>query len=88
MIVKIDRSFEKDTNSIKNKQILHKIADCIERVEKSNSIKEVTNLKKLKGTNQYFRIRIGDYRIGLVIKGNTVIFERVLHRKDIYKKFP
>jgi len=88
MIVKIDLSFERDTDKIKNKHLLHKIADCIERVEKSNSIKEIANLKKLKGGNNYYRIRIGDYRIGMVISENTVFFERILHRKDIYKKFP
>ena len=88
MIVKIDRSFEKDTDKIKNKNILQKIVTCIEEVQNANTLKEINNLKKMKGTKEYFRIRIAEYRIGLIISNNTVTFERVLHRKDIYKKFP
>ncbi|MGH2412635.1 MAG: type II toxin-antitoxin system RelE family toxin, partial [Microcystaceae cyanobacterium] len=35
-----------------------------------------------------YRIRLGDYRIGLFIEGKTVTFARVLHRKEIYRYFP
>lgn len=42
----------------------------------------------MKGAPYHFRIRIGEYRIGVVITGNTIVFERFLHRKDIYKYFP
>jgi len=35
-----------------------------------------------------YRARIGDYRIGFFFAGQTVIFARVLHRKDTYRFFP
>lgn len=35
-----------------------------------------------------YRIRIGDYRIGIFVEGKTVEFARVVHRKDIYQQFP
>lgn len=46
--------------------------------------------EKLKGYKDKFKIRYGDYRIGITInrKSNDIIFERVAHRKDIYKLFP
>ena len=34
----------------------------------------VANLKKLKGESQYFRIRSGDYRIGIKIEEDLVTF--------------
>jgi len=46
------------------------------------------NLKKLKGFKTAYRIRVGDYRIGLFISNDTVEFARVVHQKDIYKVFP
>jgi mRNA interferase RelE/StbE len=49
---------------------------------------EIPHLKKLQGFKSVYRIRIGDYRIGIFIDGNTVQFVRVLNRKDIYKYFP
>ena len=88
MIIRIDKSFEKDTDKINNKDLLLKIADCIEKVKKADSIQSIKNLKKLKGSNSYYRIKIGDYRIGLFIEKDKTEFIRFLHRKDIYKYFP
>ncbi len=42
----------------------------------------------MKGSRNYYRIRIGDYRAGIIVEGLTVEFIRFLHRKDIYKYFP
>lgn len=88
MIVKIDKIFEKDTDKIKDKKILLKIADCIEKVQHCEDILEIKNIKKLKGSNHFYRIRIGDYRLGILVEENVIEFIRCLHRKDIYKYFP
>ena len=88
MNVRIDKSFEKDTKKIKDKKLLAKIADTIKQVQASSESDEIKNLKKLKGSHSYFRIRIGNYRIGISIEGDTVDFIRFLPRKDIYKYFP
>lgn len=45
-------------------------------------------VKPIKGFKNYFRIKIGDYRIGFKMIGNNIEFMRVKHRKDIYKFFP
>jgi mRNA interferase RelE/StbE len=88
MIVKIDKRFEKDTDKINDKNLLIKIAECIEAVQKIEDFNDIKNFKKLKGSNNFYRIRIGDYRIGLEIENETVEFIRFLHRKDIYRYFP
>jgi mRNA interferase RelE/StbE len=86
--VKIDKSFEKDTDKISNTKLLLKIADTIEAVENCKSLSEIKNLKKLKASTDCFRIKIGDYRIGFQFMDDCILFERCLHRKDIYKYFP
>jgi mRNA interferase RelE/StbE len=88
MIIKIDKAFKKDTNKIKDSLLLSKIADCIEEIEYADNILLIKNLKKLKGINKFYRIRLGEYRLGLQIVNETVEFIRCLHRKDIYKYFP
>ena len=88
MTVYIDKSFEKDTDKIKDKKLLLKIASCIEQIHTCKTIKEIKQLKKLSGFEKYFRIKIGDYRIGVVINGNELFFERFLHRKEIYRYYP
>ncbi len=47
-------------------------------------------VQKLKGYEEYYRIRFGSYRAGLRIdfEKRVIEFRRVRHRKDIYRKFP
>ncbi len=45
MIVKIDRSFEKDTNRLNDSKVLNKIADCIENTQKVKNIIDIPGLK-------------------------------------------
>ncbi len=88
MIVKIDHSFEKDVNALRNAKTHKQIFYMIDDVKKAISIEAINGIKKLKGYKNHYRIRIGDYRAGLIIDGDTVEFARFLHRKDIYKRFP
>ena len=81
-------SFAKDLRSVKNKDILSRIKDAVEQVEKAQSLQEITSLKKLRGGKTYYRIRVGEYRIGLRIEGDEVSFVRCLDRKEIYRYFP
>jgi mRNA interferase RelE/StbE len=67
---------------------LKRAKEVIEDVERADSLADVSNLKKLKGGGNYFRMRVGDYRVGLTLENDTVIFVRFLNRKDIYKYFP
>jgi mRNA interferase RelE/StbE len=60
----------------------------IEEVEAAENLGDVNNLKKLKADGNYYRIRVGDYRIGIAVNENIVIFVRVLHRKEVYRYFP
>ncbi|TKB97070.1 type II toxin-antitoxin system RelE/ParE family toxin [Pedobacter cryophilus] len=52
------------------------------------NIETFGKVEKLKGYNSYFKIRVGNYRIGIKIENDIFSFERVLHRKEIYKFFP
>jgi mRNA interferase RelE/StbE len=81
-------SFEKDLHRIGDTRILERVKKLIESVEISKSLRELKNLKKLKREGYYYRVRVGDYRIGLVIEGDLATFVRFLHRKDLYRYFP
>jgi mRNA interferase RelE/StbE len=64
------------------------VASIIERIEHAENISSISKLKKLKTTKSDYRIRIGDYRIGLRLEDDTIIFAAFAHRKDFYKYFP
>lgn len=88
MKVEFKTSFARDLRKINDVSIKKQVSQAIEHVEKTQKFPEIVNLKKIVGADTYYRIRIGDYRIGLIVEGETVIFVRVLHRKDIYRYFP
>lgn len=88
MNVSIRKTFENDLKPIHDKKLLSAIERLITHIESVNNLQLVPNLKKLKGYKHYYRIRIGDYRVGLSIEQNEVVFVRFMHRKDIYKNFP
>lgn len=88
MRVLFEVSFEKDLRKIKDKTLLRRVAKVIEEVKGAEDLSAIGNLKKLTGHQTFYRIRIGDYRVGLEIIEEKVIFTRALNRKDIYRYFP
>ena len=88
MKVEYKKSFLKDLKKLKNKILKKSILKCIEEVESSSNIRQITNLKKLTGYENHFRVKIGDYRIGLKLENDVMYFVVFNHRKDIYRGFP
>jgi mRNA interferase RelE/StbE len=83
------KSFTTDLKRYENdKRLLARIRGAILEVEEAGSINSITNLKRLKAEGSYYRIRVGNYRIGLIIESETATFVRVLHRSEIYRYFP
>lgn len=81
-------SFLKCIHKIADNNLKAKINECIQNVELSDNIKQINDLKKLKGHKSFYRIKLGDYRIGVKIDSEVVVFVTVAHRKDIYNLFP
>ncbi len=80
--------FSKDLDKISSKDVKEEIIKLIELFEVAKTLSEIPQTKKLKGHKTAYRIRIGDYRLGIFAGKNKVEFARILHRKDIYKAFP
>ncbi len=80
------KSFARDLQSRKNDStFLNRVKEAIECIEQAQTTSTIANLKKLKGESDYYRIRLGSYRIGIRIEDDLVVFIRALHRKDIYR---
>ena len=89
MNIEFDKSFEKSLGRINNPIVLIRLEGIIIQIETAKSLSKLSNIKKLTGFPKYFRIRIGDYRLGFEsIDRNTIRFIIMAHRKDIYKIFP
>ncbi|WP_456370975.1 type II toxin-antitoxin system RelE family toxin [Thermodesulfatator atlanticus] len=88
MQVLYEKSFYHDIKKLRDPNLKKSLRSVIEIIKNSQSPASIPKLKKLRGTKNYYRIKIKNYRLGLKIDGDTVILIRFLSRKDIYKSFP
>lgn len=88
MIVVATKSFSKDISKIRDKKIIVKIENVIWNIEKANAISDISGVKKMEGSTNAFRVRIGDYRLGFYLINETIQLTVFANRKNIYKLFP
>ena len=89
MIIEYLPTFIKDLKALRGSPVYKTIYElAFEDIPNIDNLSELTNLKKLKGSNTAYRIRVGNYRIGIFITDDKIQFSRVLHRREIYRYFP
>ncbi len=88
MKLRFEHRFYRDLKRVRDKGVLNGVSALIEEAKNASSVQDIRGLVKLQGYRNYYRVRVGDWRVGLVIEGEVVIFVRILHRKDIYRYFP
>ena len=64
----IERKFLKDIEAISEKGIKKQIGVVIERLKDAHGIAELMQVKPMQGHVGYYRIRIGDYRLGIRVE--------------------
>ena len=89
MKVAYRKLFLKDLHRLRHTEEYGRIKELVfETLPNRETLSEISGLKSLKQNKNAFRIRLGEYRIGLKMEGDLVEFMRVLHRKDFYRYFP
>ena len=88
MKLEIRRSFTRDIRRIQNQSLLNRIDRKIAEMEAASDITEVSGVEKLTSSSgNDYRIRIGNYRLGVTIENEVAILVRFGHRSDIYRRF-
>jgi len=88
MKVAFSKDFKKQLASVRDKRLATAVSKVIRQVKNAESLTDIIGIKKLKGHSSAYRIRTGNYRIGIFINSSEVFFVHLDHRKDIYSKFP
>ena len=90
MVMKVayEVAFYRDVKRVRSKKVRRQVQRVIDEVKNASTMNEIAGLAKLHGYRTFYRVRVGDYRIGVEIVDDTVIFVRFLHRRDIYRYFP
>jgi mRNA-degrading endonuclease RelE of RelBE toxin-antitoxin system len=89
MKVEIDNRLRKDLKNIKDRELKLEVLAAVEEMEAVKILSEIVDMKFMIGYQGFFRIRIGDYRLGcrLLADGRVSVI-RFLHRAHIYSVFP
>jgi mRNA interferase RelE/StbE len=82
-------TFNKDLDRVGHaEKVKETLLELIESIKAAGSLSDLKNLRKIEGYKGYYRIRVGDYRLGIKVEKNRIALIRFLHRKDIYRRFP
>ena len=84
--IEVKKSAAKTLKKISNadrKRIVHKIDSLAENLPDSDTT-------KMKGSNPFHKVRIGNYRIVYEIQDEIllILIVKIGHRKDIYRNLP
>lgn len=89
MKVEYRQLFLKDLKKLKKQPVYQRVFSlAFEIIPNARDLTELNNVKAMKGYPNRYRIRIGDYRVGIEISGERLEIMRVLHRREFYRYFP
>jgi len=89
LIVKFDKGFAKSLKKEINPVLKKRVKEFINNAEKATDIHELPSVKKMKGYSDFYRYRVGKYRIGFrKIDNHTISLIIVAKRSTIYQRFP
>lgn len=89
MKVEYRQLFLKDLKKLKKQPIYQRVLNlAFEILPNTKDLKDLSNVKAMKGYPNRYRIRVGDYRVGIEVSGEQLEMMRVLHRREFYRYFP
>jgi mRNA-degrading endonuclease RelE of RelBE toxin-antitoxin system len=89
MNIRYTKRFLKDLKALQGTEVYERVSTLVlEEIPEAEDISAIVNLSKLKGDENAYRIRVGDYRIGFFWEDDEIVMSRVLHRSEIYRYFP
>ncbi|MBS1902413.1 MAG: type II toxin-antitoxin system RelE/ParE family toxin [Bacteroidetes bacterium] len=88
MKVEFLQQFLKDIDRLQDPVVRAELVNLIERLESAPSLREIPQVKKLKGFKTAYRIRLKQYRVGFYYDNGVIELVRCLDRRDIYRRFP
>ena len=69
-------------------QLWCRLEQVIQELQAADNITEVSGVSRMTAPGEHYRIRVGGYRLGITIDGETAVLRRFLPRGEIYRRFP
>lgn len=89
MTIEITKQFIKEASKLPS-TVQVQVAAVIDEVRAASMITDIRHIKHLyaKKKRIYYRIRVGDYRIGMQLINDVLYLQTVGTRGDFYKDYP
>ena len=89
MKVESSSRFIRDIRRISAPALARRVNQKIAEIEAAASIRDVSNVRRLNTpSSMHYRVRIGDYRLGITVEGEVAVLVAFGPRDDIYRRFP
>jgi mRNA interferase RelE/StbE len=89
MNIQYRQTFLKDLKKLKKTAIYDRVYDlAFVMLPTVDNLQGFPGVKAMVGYPGYYRFRFGDYRIGFILKDDSLELMRVLHRREFYRYFP
>ena len=88
MQVEFAPRFTRDLRQVRSADLHRQVADKIRELEAADNLLEVSGVSRMTAPGRFYRIRIGNHRLGFTMEGEVVVLLRFLPRDQIYRYFP
>lgn len=82
------RSFARDVRGIRDKTLLKRLNDILLEIRTAAKLSDLSGVVPMSGHPGYYRLRVGEHRVGFFMSEDVVMLARFLHRREIYRYFP
>jgi mRNA interferase RelE/StbE len=80
--------FLKDLKKLQKTAVYNRVYELVFAIlPDAKHIQEIPNIKAMVGYPGYYRLRLGDYRVGFILQDQSLELMRVLHRREFYRYF-
>ena len=89
MEVEYAGGFTRDLRRVRSPALRRQIDRRIGELEAASVLSEVSGVRRVGArSGRYYRIRVGNHRLGFALVDSTVVLARFRHRRDFYRSFP
>lgn len=88
MEVEYTSAFARDLRKERGAQNRNRVERLLEELKAASAITNVRGAVRVTAPGHFYRVRLGDYRLGFALEGDRVVLLRFMHRRDIYRYFP
>jgi len=89
MKIDYEKRFLKELFKLKDKKVKEEVEKFVfNELPLFNSLSDAQKIEKMSGYKEYYKVRFGNYRVGIKKENELIVIKTIKHRREIYKFFP